>query len=104
MRLFFFPVVFSELQFQPPYAVSGFLLLSEGLKSQDLVSPAVRVLPQPCSVGMFGLPPLQQRGKGEAGNLSSLPPPNNKFMNGKQNTDPQVACRGELLRTCAQPA
>lgn len=79
--------------------------MPEVVFSSSLKGSRVRIwFLQLCSVGMFGLPPLQQRGKGEAGNLSSLPPPNNEFMNGKQNTDPQVACRGELLRTCAQPA
>lgn len=56
--------------------------------------------PQLCSVGTFGLPALKQWEKGEAGNLSSLqilPPANNKFINGKQNTDLRLACGGNWL-------
>lgn len=78
-RAFFHPATFSELQLQPPCACSGFLLLSEGLRGQDLVCAAVRTLPTAVLCWDLRPPyPEPARKKGEAGNLSSLqvlPPP-----------------------------
>lgn len=84
------PATFSKLQLQPPRACSGFLLLSEGLKSQDLVSPAVRTLPT-AVLCWDPRPPYPEPARKRRGRESLQPPgpapSNNKFINSKQNID-----------------
>lgn len=66
------PVIPSKLQLQPPCALSGFLLLSEGSRVRIWFLQLWGCSSQLCSVGMFGLATLNQLEKREAGNLSSL--------------------------------
>lgn len=87
---FFHPCPFSKLQLQPPCACSGFLLLSEGLRSQDLVSPAVRTLPK-AVLRRDTRPPYPEPARKRRGRESLQPPgpapSNNEFINSKHNTD-----------------
>lgn len=106
-RLFFPPpVLSSQLQLQLPCALSGFLLLSERLKSQDLVSPAGRMLPT--AVLCWDIwPTLKQREKGEARNLSSLQvlsPLQQEVRKWQTKHRFAISLLGELVLTCAQPA